>query len=90
MKTLRYHKMSTRMAKIKKTGRRSHSGTIDQWHLGSAGTQVQSLAWHSGFQDPALPQRGLGHNCGLDLIPGLGTPFATGQPQKKKKKTGNT
>lgn len=29
---------------------------------------------------------GLGHNCGLDLILGLGTPSAAGRPRKKKKK----
>ena len=28
----------------------------------------------------------IGHNCGLNLIPGLGTPSAMGQPKKKKKK----
>uniref|UniRef100_A0A4X1TJS2 TBC/LysM-associated domain containing 2 n=1 Tax=Sus scrofa TaxID=9823 RepID=A0A4X1TJS2_PIG len=28
---------------------------------------------------------GLGHNCGLDLILGLGTPSAAGRPRKKKK-----
>ena len=29
---------------------------------------------------------GMGHNCGLDLIPGLGIPYAAGWPKKKKKK----
>ena len=29
---------------------------------------------------------GVGHNCGLDLIPDPGTPYAAGQPKKKKKK----
>ena len=29
---------------------------------------------------------GVGHNCGLYLIPGPGTPYATGQPEKKKTK----
>ena len=24
----------------------------------------------------------IGHNCGSDLIPGLGTPFAVGWPEK--------
>ena len=28
---------------------------------------------------------GLGHNCSLDLIPGLGNPYAAGQPKKTKK-----
>ena len=32
-------------------------------------------------KDPALPQ--LPH-CGWNLIPGLGTPYSMGQPEKKK------
>ena len=46
----------------------------DQWCLE---TKVQSPAWHSC---------GLGGTCGSNLIPGLGTPYAMGQPKKKKKK----
>ena len=26
----------------------------------------------------------IGHSCGSDLIPGLGTPYTIGQPKKKK------
>ena len=29
---------------------------------------------------------GVGHNYGLDLMPGLGTPYATGWPKKREKK----
>lgn len=29
---------------------------------------------------------GVGHNCGLDQIPGQGIPYAAGQPKMKKKK----
>ena len=28
----------------------------------------------------------VGHNCGLDLIPGLGTPYIMGWPKKRKKR----
>ena len=49
----------------------------DRWHLGSTGSQVHSPAWHSC---------GLGHDCGLDLIPGPGTPYAEGWPKMKKKR----
>ena len=56
-----------------------HSGvpSVAQWDCQSlrrAGTGVQSPAWHSGSRI----QRSLGCNYGLDLIPGLGTPYATG------------
>ena len=53
--------------------------------------------WYSGFGGvSAAPGHrfnswpgtscSVGHNCDLFLIPGLGTPYATGQPKKKKKK----
>lgn len=43
---------------------------------------LQDTAWHSGLRIHC-------HTCGVgmgrsDLIHGLGTPFATGQPKKKK------
>ena len=50
----------------------------DQHHLGSAGTQVQSLAQHSGLRIWCCHSCSLGHNCSSYLIPGQGTP-------KKKK-----
>ena len=57
----------------------------DRQHLGRAGTQVPSPAWHSGLGIG----NGLGQDCGSDLIPGLGTPYAWGgQKRKKKKKKG--
>ena len=37
-------------------------------------------------KDPVCHSCGLGHNCSLDLSPGLGTPYAAGQPRKEKKK----
>lgn len=43
---------------------------------------LQDTAWHSGLRIHC-------HTCGVgmgrsDLIHGLGTPFATGQPKKKE------
>ena len=62
---------------------------------------VEFLLWHNGIDSHlgALGHRfypwpqhcytcGLGHNCGLDQIPGLGTPYSAGQPKRKKKKSG--
>ena len=57
----------------------------DQWHLGSAGTQVWSPAWLSVLKIQCCCSCSSGHNCGLELIPGPGTPYATGQPKMKKK-----
>ena len=57
----------------------------DQWRLGSAGTQVQSQAQHSGLCIWHCRSCGLGHNCSSDLIPGPETPYSEGQPKKKKK-----
>ena len=54
----------------------------DQRYLWSSGTQVRSLVRHSGLRIQCLT--GVGHNCGLDLITGLGTPYALGWPKKKK------
>ena len=41
-------------------------------------------AWHGGLKDLG-PSCSVGYNCGSDLIPGLGTPYAKGWPKKKKK-----
>ena len=60
--------------------------TMSQWdwqQLWSTGTGVQSLAKHSGLKIHYCYS--CGHNCSLDLISGLGTPYAAGQPKKKKK-----
>ena len=57
------------------------------WCLGNAGMQVQSLARHSGLRIQHCHSCSLGHNYGLDLIPGLGTPYVAGQPKKGGKKS---
>ena len=56
----------------------------DWWHLGSAGTQVRSPAWHGGLRIWYCCSCGLGLNCSSDLILGPGTPYAAGQPKNKK------
>ena len=56
----------------------------DQWHLGSTGLQVQSLALHSGLRIQYCCSCGLGGNCGSDLIPDPGAPYASGWPKKEK------
>ena len=48
--------------------------------------QVRSPSWHSGLRIQCCQSCGLGCNCGLDLIPGQGTPHATGQPKRKRKR----
>ena len=58
----------------------------DPHHLGSAGAQVQSLAWLSGLRIQCCCSCGLGCNYSSDLIPGWGTPYAAGRPKKGKKK----
>ena len=58
----------------------------DWWCLWSTGTQVRSLAWHSELKICHCHRRCIGRRCGSDLIPGPETPYATGQPRKKKKK----
>ena len=58
----------------------------DQQHLCSAGTQVQSLVQHGGLRIWPCCSYGVGHHSGLDLIPGLGIPYAVEQPKKEKKK----
>ena len=55
-----------------------------QQHLGSARTQVGSLARHSGLWIWHCRSCSLGRNYGSDLIPGLGTSCAAGQPKKEK------
>ena len=58
----------------------------DWWCLGSLGTQVRSPAWHSGLRFLHCCSYILGQNCGLNLIAGLGTPYATRWPKKERKK----
>ena len=45
-------------------------------------TVAQWERWDAGFHP--WPNCGLDHNCGSNLIPGLETPYAVGQPKKKK------
>ena len=62
--------------------------TVGQWNwccLWSTGSQVPSLAQHSGFKIHHCHSCGVGCNYGLDLTPCLGTPYAMGQPKGKKK-----
>ena len=40
----------------------------------------------SGLRIRCCHSCSLGCNCGSDLIPGLGTPYAKGQPKKRKRK----
>ena len=46
--------------------------------------QVPSLFQHSELRP--FPSCGVDHNCGLDLIPGPGTPYASGAAKKEGKK----
>ena len=59
-----------------------------QWSLCSAGAQVPSAVpvLHSGLRIQCCSGCGVARNCGLDLIPGPGTPCAAGWPKKEKKK----
>ena len=56
-------------------------------YLCSTRMQVQSLPLLSGSRIQHCHSCGLGQNCSLDLIPGLGTPYAAGQPKKLKIKS---
>ena len=58
------------------------TGLVVSWECSDA-----NLAWHSGLRIGCCCSWGLGCNCGLDLIPGLGSPYAAGRPKKKKKKS---
>ena len=60
----------------------------DGWHLGSTRMQVRSLARLRGLRIRRCYSCGLGLDCGSDLIPGLGTPYALGRLKKKKKNKG--
>ena len=41
-----------------------------------------TLAPHNGLRIQHCCSCSIGHNCSLDLNPGLGTPYAAGQPKK--------
>ena len=51
-----------------------------QQHLWSAGMQIRSPAQHSGLMTLCCFYFHVGHNCVLDLIPGLETPHAAEMP----------
>ena len=81
-----YHGNSNQSHKVKKC-----SQEFPLWHkemggILSTGTQVQSLAQHSGSRIWQSSSCSLGYNCGSDLIPGPGTPYAVRWPKKKKQK----
>ena len=61
----------------------------DQQHLGVLGQRFDSQPRHSGLRIQHCSSCDLGHNCGSDLIPGLGIPYASGRPKVKglKKKS---
>ena len=61
----------------------------DQQSLRNFGTQVQSPAWHRGLRIHCFRSFVLGQDYGSDLILGLGTPYALGQPKKKKEERKN-
>ena len=46
---------------------------------------VQYLAWPSGLRIPSCCSCGIGHSCGSDLTPGLGTSKCHGCGKKKAK-----
>ena len=59
-----------------------------QWdwqHFCSAGTQVQSLAWHSGLRILHGPTCSVGLNCGWNMTPGLELHMPQGAKKEKKK-----
>lgn len=58
----------------------------DWWHLGNTGTQVWSLASHSGLRIPYCHSCSIVRSWGSDLNPDQGTPYAAGRPKKEKKK----
>ena len=47
------------------------------------GSILSPAQWVKG-PGVAVTAINVGYNCGLDLIPGLGTPYASGQPKMKK------
>ena len=61
---------------------------------GETGLVVSLECWDAGLIHPGHNELrircccsfGVGHNCGSDLTPGLGTPYATGRPRKEKEK----
>ena len=57
------------------------------------GSAVSLEHWEAGCPQPGTVGQGsicgIGHNCGLDLIPGLGAPYALRQPERKNEDLGS-
>ena len=58
----------------------------DQHRLWSTGMWIQSLARCSGLRIRHCHSCGAGHNCGPDLISGLGTPCTAEVAKEEEKK----
>ena len=58
------------------------------WHVGRARMQVRYPAWYSELRIWLCGSCGIGCNCSLDLIPGLGNP-KKGKKEKKKRHRGD-
>ena len=54
--------------------------------LGSTGMEVRSPARHSGLKIQYCRSCSLSCNCGSNLIPGQGVPYALGWPKMEKRK----
>ena len=63
----------------------SRCGAMGLTVSAAAGRWVQFLAWRSGLRIQHCIAV-VGCNSGLDSIPGLGTPYAMGQPKEEKTK----
>ena len=58
-------------------------GLVASWERWNAGSIPGLAQW---VKDLTCCSCSLGHNCSSDLIPGPGTPYASGQPKKKEEK----
>ena len=57
------------------------AASLQRWDTGSI---LRPAQWVKGWD--ICHSCGMGHNHGLDLIPGPETPYPVGGPKKKKKK----
>ena len=60
-------------------GTRGSAASWEHWDMSSVPSQ------HNGIEIQCRHSCGLGQDCGLDLIPGVGAPYAEGWPKMKKK-----
>ena len=70
---------------IHKKLRSSHSGVtlwVESLQCQDTGSIPSLAQWVKGSS--VCHSCSIGHDCGLDLIPGPGTPYAVGWPKKKK------